>query len=150
MIVWFVGLDHIAILVLAVCGLSFASFLRFWAMAASVNSSCAPKGPRSLSRPRLNMRLRWAKSISTFLRLAWAFGLTSDFNPSRAKSRASSCSSRGIVRTFVFGQQFGFDGHMSHTYLLARYLRRPVLGFLLRRSGWFCRVWFKYLPSGQM
>ncbi len=44
----------------------FASFLRFWAVAASRNSSLAPHGPRNRSRPRPRMRLRCAKSISTF------------------------------------------------------------------------------------
>ena len=33
-------------------GASLASFLRFWAVAASINSSCAPHGPRSRSLPR--------------------------------------------------------------------------------------------------
>src|SRR5882757_6052972 len=47
---------------------SFASFLRFWAVAASRNSSRAPLGPRSLRRPSLRMRLRWANSISIFFR----------------------------------------------------------------------------------
>jgi hypothetical protein len=37
---------------------SFASRRRFWAMAASVNSSCAPRGPRNRRRPSLRMRLR--------------------------------------------------------------------------------------------
>jgi hypothetical protein len=32
-------------------GLSLASFLRFWAVAASKNSSRAPRGPRSRRRP---------------------------------------------------------------------------------------------------
>src|SRR2546422_8269326 len=41
---------------------------RFCAMAASVNSSCAPHGPRSRRRPSFRMRLRWANSISTRLR----------------------------------------------------------------------------------
>jgi hypothetical protein len=127
----FTGSDHIVILVSAVLGLSFASFRRFWAITASVNSSLTPQGPRSRSRPRPRMRLRWAKSISTFLRLAWALGLKGDLAASRAKSRASSCSSRPMKRVFVFGQHFGFDGHASHIALVARYLRRPVLGSFL-------------------
>jgi hypothetical protein len=49
-------------------GISFASFLRFWTVAASINSSCAPFGPRNLRRSSLRMRLRCANSISTFLR----------------------------------------------------------------------------------
>jgi hypothetical protein len=41
-------------------GLSLASFLRFWAIAASRNSSCAPQGPRNRSRPSLRIRFfRW-------------------------------------------------------------------------------------------
>src|SRR3954452_16445130 len=32
-------------------GISFANFLRFWAVAARRNSSCAPFGPLNLSRP---------------------------------------------------------------------------------------------------
>jgi hypothetical protein len=42
-------------------GRSFASFRRFWAVAARRNSSLARFGPRSLSLPILRMRLRWAK-----------------------------------------------------------------------------------------
>ena len=49
-------------------GISLASFRRFWAMAAKVNSSRAPQGPRSRNRPSRRMRLRCANSISTFLR----------------------------------------------------------------------------------
>ncbi len=40
-----------------VVGLSFASLLRFCAVAASKNSSLAPHGPRSRSRPSRKMRL---------------------------------------------------------------------------------------------
>src|SRR5438552_7148607 len=40
---------------------SLASLQRFWAIAASVNSSCAPQGPRSLSRLSLKMRFKCAK-----------------------------------------------------------------------------------------
>jgi hypothetical protein len=49
-------------------GISLASFRRFWAVAARRNSSRAPHGPLSRSRSSPRMRLRWAKSISTFLR----------------------------------------------------------------------------------
>ncbi|WVX47508.1 hypothetical protein ROLI_005770 [Roseobacter fucihabitans] len=76
----------------------------------------------------------YKKSISTFLRLAWALGLKEDLAASRAKSRASSCSSRPMKRVFVFGQHFGFDGHASHIALVARYLRRPIFGSFLRGS----------------
>jgi hypothetical protein len=49
-------------------GINFASFRRFWAVAARRNSSLAPLGPRRRSRSSRRMRLRWAKSISTFFR----------------------------------------------------------------------------------
>jgi hypothetical protein len=38
-------------------------------MAASVNSSCAPRGPRNRRRPSLRMRFKWANSIS---RITWS------------------------------------------------------------------------------
>lgn len=43
---------------LELCGRSFASFRRFWAVAAKVNSSFEPSGPlsRSLPRPRIRFR----------------------------------------------------------------------------------------------
>jgi hypothetical protein len=39
-------------------GMSFASFRRFWAVAAKRNSSLAPLGPRRRNRPSLRMRFR--------------------------------------------------------------------------------------------
>ena len=39
-------------------GISFASFLRFWAVAARRNSSRAPQGPLNRNRSSLRMRLR--------------------------------------------------------------------------------------------
>ena len=47
---------------------SLARRLRFWAMAASTNSSCAPRGPRRRSRPSRRMRFRCANLISMRLR----------------------------------------------------------------------------------
>src|SRR5205807_1603675 len=49
-------------------GISMAILRRFWAVAARWNSSRAPFGPRNRSRSSFRMRLRWANSISTFLR----------------------------------------------------------------------------------
>ena len=100
-------------------------------MAASVNSSCAPRSPPSRSRPSYRMLLRWADGNSTFLRFACAFGLKSAFKASRAKSRTSSCSSLARYRVLVFGQRFSLDGRASHWALLARYFRRPFLDDLL-------------------
>ena len=69
---------------------SIASLRRFCAIAASVNSNCAPAGPRRRNRPSRRMRLRCANSISIFLRsrrdCSNAFVLASP----RATSRASS------------------------------------------------------------
>jgi hypothetical protein len=48
---------------------SAASRRRFWAIAARSNSSWAPLGPRSLSRPSLRMRFKCANRISIFLRI---------------------------------------------------------------------------------
>jgi hypothetical protein len=48
-------------------GISFASFLRFWAVAARRNSVLAPCGPLSRSRFSRRTRFRCAKSTSTFL-----------------------------------------------------------------------------------
>src|SRR5437660_11387549 len=48
---------------------SLASLQRFWAVAVSVNSSYAPRGPRSLSRLSLKIRFKCANSICTLFRL---------------------------------------------------------------------------------
>ncbi|MEM9763165.1 MAG: hypothetical protein AAF968_11735, partial [Pseudomonadota bacterium] len=44
-------------------GKSFASFLRFWAVAARRNSSFAPHGPRDRSRPAGSRRLQESTAI---------------------------------------------------------------------------------------
>jgi hypothetical protein len=70
--------------------ISLASRRRFWAMAASVNSSCAPRGPRSRRRPSLRMRFKCANNISMrFLPLrdcSNASGLANTLATSRASS----------------------------------------------------------------
>src|SRR2546430_4169332 len=118
------------------------SLQRFWAMAASVNSSCAPRGPRSLSRLSLKMRFKCAKNISTRLRSRRDCSKASVLESARAASRASSLTSRGIMRAGVFGQHFDLRGHAPQSRVLAIYRRicsermRPVV--------------FKGLPIGQM
>src|SRR5689334_13340517 len=69
-------------------GISFASLRRFWAVAANRNSSRAPVGPRSRSRSSFRMRLRWADSISTFLRSRRDTRPSHDSAIARAISRA--------------------------------------------------------------
>src|SRR5262245_3327349 len=69
---------------------SLASRRRFWAMAASVNSNWAPRGPRNLRRPSRRMRFRWANSISTRLRSRHDCSKASVLASARATSRASS------------------------------------------------------------
>ena len=72
------------------------------------------------------MRLRWAKSISTFLRsldetLYWGV-----FLMARATSLAPSCSSQVILRVSAFGQHFIFDGQAWQVCFKAWYLATPL------------------------
>jgi hypothetical protein len=90
-------------------------------MAARTNSSWAPCGPRSRSRPSLRMRFRCANRISIFLRLRRDVSKPSVPANDRAMSRACSCMSRGILRDGSFGQHCGLSGHTSQSSLLARY-----------------------------
>src|SRR5690242_19957181 len=69
---------------------SFASLRRFCAIAASVNSNCAPRGPRRRRRPSRKMRLRWANSISTRLRSRRERSNASVLASARATPRTSS------------------------------------------------------------
>ena len=84
---------------------------RFWAMAASVNSNCAPRGPRSLSRSSRRMRFRCANSISTFLRSRRVWVNASVLASARATSRASSFISRGTLRCGDVAQHLDLSGH---------------------------------------
>ena len=90
-------------------GRIFASFRRFWAVAASRNSSFAPHGPRSRSLPRPSMRLSCANSTSTFLRSFIETAYCSVPAMSRATWRASSCSSRVRDLASALGQHCCFD-----------------------------------------
>ena len=107
-------------------GKTLASLRRFWAVAARRNSSFAPHGPRNRNRPNPRMRLRWAKSISTFFRsrieILYCFVLAM----SRATWRASSSCSRLIVRVFVSGQHFAFEGQTRQVSFSARYRIVPL------------------------
>ena len=107
-------------------GRILASFRRFWAVAASRNSSFAPHGPRNRRRPRPRMRLRWANNISTFFRSLIEMSYCLVLAMSRATWRASSCSSRVIDLASAFGQHFCFDGHAWQVSFRARYLVRPL------------------------
>lgn len=95
-------------------GKILASFLRFWALAARRNSSFAPHGPRNRRRPSPRIRFKCAKSISTFFRKRIEIAYCLVFAMSRATWRASSCSSRVILRASAFGQHFNFDGQAWH------------------------------------
>src|SRR5262245_56436099 len=68
--------------------MSFASLLRFWAVAASRNSSRAPLGPRSRNRRSRRIRLRCANSISMRLRSLFDCSNTGVPVRARATSRA--------------------------------------------------------------
>ena len=91
-------------------GKILASFRRFWAVAARRNSSFAPHGPRNRRRPSPRMRLRWAKSISTFFRSFIEISYCLVLAMSRATWRASSCSSRVFLRVSALGQHLGLEG----------------------------------------
>jgi len=78
---------------------------RFCAVAAIRNSSWAPLGPRSRRRSSFRMRLRWAKSISTFFRSRQDWWYSGVFAIRLVFSRAASWMLRAILRNGVFGQQ---------------------------------------------
>src|SRR5580765_4496758 len=101
------------------CAASLASLRRFWAIAASVNSSCAALGPRSLRRSSFRMRFRWANSISTRLRSWRDCSNASVLASARATSRASSYMLRGILRAGSFGQHRILNAQTSQSSLLA-------------------------------
>jgi hypothetical protein len=69
--------------------------------------------------------LRCAKSILTFFRSFIEMTYCSVLAMSRATWRASSCSSRVILRATAFGQHFALEGQAWHTSFSARY--RAVL-----------------------
>ena len=88
---------------------SEASRRRFWAIAARTNSSWAPRGPRSRSRPSFRMRLRCANRISIFLRSRRDCSKSSVPTNDRATSRACSWISRGILRDGSFWAALRFE-----------------------------------------
>ena len=118
-------------------GKSFASLRRFWAVAARRNSSFAPQGPRNRSRPRPRMRLRWAKSISTFFLSFIEMSYWRVLAMSRATWRASSVSSRVILRASAFGQHLALDGQAWQISFNARCIAddRPRIPCTRHRSG---------------
>jgi hypothetical protein len=69
---------------------SLAKRRRFCATAAKVNSSVAPLSPRNRKRSKRRMLLRWAKSISTFLRSKQDCRYAAVLAMRRATSRAFS------------------------------------------------------------
>lgn len=94
--------------------------LKFCAVAAIKNSSCAPDGPRNLKRSNFRVRLRCANSTSTFLRSRRDCQYSVVFMMPRATSRASSWMLRAIFRYGVFGQHCAFKPHFSQSNILAR------------------------------
>src|ERR1700731_3168556 len=88
-------------------------------MAARTNSSWAPRGPRSRSRPSFRMRFKCANLISIFLRACRDRSKPSVPANDRGTSRACSWILRGILRDGSFGQHCGLSGHASQSSLLA-------------------------------
>jgi hypothetical protein len=66
------------------------------------------------------MRLRWANSISIFLRCLRDLRPSSDLAMSRAMSRAPSWIERGTFQAAELGQQRGLRAQPLQSYLLAR------------------------------
>src|SRR5208283_844300 len=99
---------------------SLASFRRFCAMAASVNSSLAPQGPRNRSLLSLRMRLRCANSISIFFRSRRDRKYSGVPARCRTTSRAASWMLLGILRWGWPGQHFSLSAQASQSLWLAR------------------------------
>ena len=95
------------------------SFLRFWTVAASRNSSEAPLGPRSLSRRRPKWVFRWANSISTFFRCCadcWNASV-----PISARTCSRSASNRCLVTMRLLPVvQFGLTARPPQSLVLAQ------------------------------
>ena len=64
----------------------------------------------------MRMRLRWANSISTFLRSRRDTRPSQDFAIAHAMSRAPSWIDRGTLRATSFGQQRGFKAQLSRIH----------------------------------
>jgi hypothetical protein len=94
-------------------------------MAARTNSSWAPLGPRSRSRPSLRMRSRCANRIKTFLRSRRDCSKPSEPANDRATSLALSWMSRGILREGSFGQHCGLSGHTSQSRMRCKLAAKP-------------------------
>ena len=90
------------------------------AVAAMRNSSFTPHRPRNRNRLKPRIRLRCAKSISTFSRSFIEMTYCSVLTMSQATCRASSCSSRVILWASAFGQHFAFDGQAWQTSFSVR------------------------------
>ncbi len=139
-------------------GMSLASFLGFWgsgvlgfwAVAARRNSSLAPHGPRSLSLPSPRIRLRWAKSISTFFGSLQEIASSSVLPISRANCRAPSISDRATRRGTPFGRHFIFREQTSRSAFRALYLADVVSFGPLRSHRYVRQPWRSSFPAGQV
>jgi len=97
---------------------SFASRLKFCAVAVSNTSSLTPFKPRSRSRSSLRMRFIWANRISTFLRSRCDCWKASVLASARTRSRTSSSRSRVILRAIAV-VHFGFNEQREQSLLVA-------------------------------
>jgi hypothetical protein len=111
-------------------------------MAARTNSSWAPRGPRSRSRPSFRMRLRCANRISIFLRSRRDSSKASVSASERATSRACSWMSRGILR----------DGFLRAALRFERaYIAVELAGAIQERLALVhCAARSKPLPAGAL
>ena len=122
-------------------GISFASFRRFWAVAARRNSSRAPFGPRSRNRSSLRIRLRWANNISTFLRSRREVRPSQDLAICRAISRAPSWMELGTLRAGVFGQHLELESASRAVVFAGAVEHRRIVIHQSARGGQLLAAW---------
>jgi hypothetical protein len=121
---------------------NFASLRRFWAVAASRNSSLAPFGPRRRSRPSLRIRLRCAKSISIFLRRCRERSKAGVLASDRARSRTGRTLSLSRTLATAFARRrfeaqvrmFRAGRECSHPFAPAVASDYPVMDVLCGSS----------------
>ena len=93
---------------------------KFWAVAASKNSSCAPESPRSRKRSSFKIRFRCANSISTFFRSQRDCRYSGVVAMARATFRSASWMLRAILRVGVLGQHWRFCSQVLQSDWLDR------------------------------
>jgi hypothetical protein len=103
------------------------SFLKFWTVAASRNSSLAPVIPRSRSRLKPKFRFRWANAISTLRRSRAERAKASVPFSGRTYSRSASKRLRVTIRFSPLVQRgFKTQARQSSSPSQTHRTRRPI------------------------